>query len=43
LEVDASAAFSSGKSRRKHWLLRLPGSRRLLSGLYRRLFKILYR
>jgi glycosyltransferase involved in cell wall biosynthesis len=43
LAVDASAASSEGKHGRKHWLLRLPGSRRFLSGLYRRLFKILYR
>jgi len=29
--------------RRRHPLLRIPGARRLLSGLYRRLFDILYR
>ncbi len=29
--------------RRKHWLLRIPGGRRVLSALYHRLFEILYR
>jgi glycosyltransferase involved in cell wall biosynthesis len=43
LAVGASGTPSAGVSRRRHWLLRLPGSRRVLSGLYRRLFKILYR
>jgi hypothetical protein len=43
LAVDVSAAPAAGERRRKHWLLRLPGSRRVLSGLYQRLFKILYR
>jgi hypothetical protein len=43
LAVDAAAAPAAGKLRRKHWLLRLPGSRRVLSWLYQRLFKILYR
>lgn len=43
LAVDAIAAPAAGKRRPKHWLLRLPGSRRVLSGLYQRLFKILFR
>ena len=43
LALEASAVPATGKRRRKHWLLRLPGSRRVLSGLYQRLFKILYR
>jgi glycosyltransferase involved in cell wall biosynthesis len=30
------------KTRKRHWLLRLPAGRRLLSALYRRLFDILY-
>ncbi len=30
-------------SRQKHWVLRLPGSRRALSALYKRLFDILYK
>lgn len=29
-------------NRKRPWLLRIPGSRRVLSGLYHRLFKILY-
>jgi hypothetical protein len=43
LAVEASTAPTSGTRRQKHWLLRIPGSRRVLSGLYQRLFKILYR
>jgi glycosyltransferase involved in cell wall biosynthesis len=42
LAVQAGAVLVPGKRRRKHWFLRLPGGRRLLSGLYQRLFKILY-
>jgi hypothetical protein len=42
LPVEAGAAPVAGKRKRKHWLLRLPGSRRALAGLYQRLFKILY-
>ncbi|MBN2550289.1 MAG: glycosyltransferase family 2 protein [Anaerolineales bacterium] len=34
--------FLSAK-RKKHWLLRIPGSRRVLSHLYKRLFDILFR
>lgn len=30
-------------NRKKHWLLRIPGSRRVLSYLYKRLFDILFR
>jgi hypothetical protein len=41
--VDVTAAPAAGMRRYKHWLLRLPGSQRVLSGLYQRLFKILYR
>jgi glycosyltransferase involved in cell wall biosynthesis len=43
LAVDSSAVLAVGNYKRKHWLLRLPGSRRALSWLYRRLFNILYR
>jgi len=43
LAIEATAAPAPGTHRRKHWLLRLPGSRRVLSWLYQRLFKILYR
>ncbi len=32
----------NGRLSRKHWLLRLPGGRRLLLALYNRLFNILY-
>lgn len=32
----------SASNRRKHWLLRFPGSRRFLLGIYKRLFQILY-
>jgi len=43
LTLEAGAAPVAAKRGRKHWLLRLPGARRMLSGLYQRLFKILYR
>lgn len=43
LDFEAGVAPSAAKRRRKHWLLRLPGARRVLSGLYQRLFNILYR
>jgi len=33
---------ASQAKRRKHWLLRIPGSRRTLSRIYHRLFQILY-
>ncbi len=41
----ASKNSQTGKTRgeRRHWLLRIPGSRRVLSRLYHRLFEILYR
>lgn len=41
----AASSSQTGKSSRKkrHWLLRFPGSRRLLSAIYHRLFEILYR
>lgn len=31
------------RSRKRHWLMRLPGGRRILSAAYNRLFSILYR
>jgi len=34
---------SAAKGRKKHWLLHLPGSRKLLMAVYNRLFNILYR
>jgi glycosyltransferase involved in cell wall biosynthesis len=34
--------IASQTKRGKHWLLRIPGSRRALSAIYHRLFKILY-
>jgi glycosyltransferase involved in cell wall biosynthesis len=37
------ASFTSHRDREKHWLLRIPGGRRLLSAMYKRLFVILYR
>lgn len=37
------ASFTSHRGREKHWLLRIPGGRRLLSAMYKRLFVILYR
>jgi hypothetical protein len=43
LKLEAGAAPASGMRGRKHWLLRVPGARRVLSGLYQRLFNILYR
>lgn len=36
------AVKTSPKARKRHWLLRLPASRRILSAIYRRLFDILY-
>jgi hypothetical protein len=43
-EIHAGALTKSRPSTRdKHWLLRLPGSRRLLAGLYHRLFNLLYK
>ncbi len=30
-------------ARKRHWLLRIPGGRRLLAGIYNRIFDILYR
>ncbi len=30
------------KSRKKHWLLKIPGSRRVFLAIYKRLFNILY-
>lgn len=43
LDFEAGAAVAAAKRRGKPWLLRLPGSRRVLSWLYQRLFNILYR
>jgi glycosyltransferase involved in cell wall biosynthesis len=43
LDLAGRAAPAAGKRKGRHWLLRLPGSRRVLTGLYQRLFKILYR
>jgi hypothetical protein len=40
--VDTPAP-SSPRGRKKHPLLRIPGSRRIFSALYQRLFDILYR
>ncbi len=33
----------AAKSRKRHWLLRIPGSRKVIVALYNRLFDILYR
>lgn len=41
-QAGASAA-ANRSARKRHPLLRIPGARRILSGLYRRLFDILYR
>jgi glycosyltransferase involved in cell wall biosynthesis len=43
LKLEGEAAPAAGTRGRRHWLLRLPGARRVLSGLYQRLFNILYR
>lgn len=43
LAFAAGATPVAAKRRDKHWLMRVPGSRRVLSGLYQLLFKILYR
>jgi glycosyltransferase involved in cell wall biosynthesis len=42
LAVEGGAAPVVSKRKNKHWLLRLPGARRVLAGLYQRLFKVLY-
>lgn len=42
LSAEVNAAPAVEKRKRKHWLLRLPGARRVLAGLYQRLFKVLY-
>jgi glycosyltransferase involved in cell wall biosynthesis len=39
---EAMPTTTSSRYRKKHWLLRIPGSRRILSTLYKRLFDILY-
>jgi glycosyltransferase involved in cell wall biosynthesis len=40
---NGTAAPGAGRQkRRKHWLLRLPGGRKLVHSLYRRLFEILF-
>ena len=43
LSTLATPAPSSPRGRKKHPLLRIPGSRRIFSALYQRLFDILYR
>jgi glycosyltransferase involved in cell wall biosynthesis len=39
----SSPARQTGKGRKKHWLLRIPGSRKVFVSIYNRLFDILYR
>jgi len=38
-----SPARQTSRGRKKHWLLRIPGSRRVFVSIYNRLFDILYR
>ena len=39
---EQTTAVTPRDSKKAHWLLRIPGSRRILSSTYNRLFKILY-
>ena len=43
LQTAEASSTTARRPARKHWLLRLPGGRRLLMAAYKRLFDILYR
>jgi hypothetical protein len=47
LQIEASSqpvSFkTAARSRKRHWLLRIPGSRKVFVTIYNRLFEILYR
>jgi glycosyltransferase involved in cell wall biosynthesis len=41
--IGQNTRITQPRSGKRHWLLRIPGARRILSALYNRLFTILYR